>query len=216
MAKLIAKGAEADLWLDLDWYGLEVVIKVRGEKKYRHPKLDREIRRARTIQEASLLHRVKGAGVTTPLVYHVDPENAKIVMEYVRGKRVRDIVDSLSEEERITLFKTIGRTTGLMHGSNVIHGDLTTSNMIKTDGRVVFIDFGLGEVSMEVEKRGVDLNLLKRMLTSTHYMYTEELFKAFKDGYRDSMGDMADMVLERIKEIEQRGRYIERDMAHNR
>ena len=76
MAKLIAKGAEADLWLDLDWYGLEVVIKVRGEKKYRHPKLDREIRRARTIQEASILHRVKGAGVTTPLVYHVDPENA--------------------------------------------------------------------------------------------------------------------------------------------
>ena len=69
---------------------------------------------------------------------------------------------------------------------------------------------------MEVEKRGVDLNLLKRMLTSTHYMYTEELFEAFKEGYRDTMGDMADIVLERMKEIEQRGRYIERDMAHNR
>ena len=215
MAKLIAKGAEADLWVDLDWYSLEVVIKERGEKKYRHPQLDREIRKARTVQEVSILHKVKGAGVSVPFIYHVDPDNARIVMEYVRGRKVRDIVKDLSDGDRYKLFKEIGRMTGLMHGADVIHGDLTTSNMIKTDGKIVFVDFGLGEVSMEVEKRGVDLNLLRRMLTSTHYKYTEQLFEAFKEGYRSTLGVEADEALVRMREIELRGRYVERDMAHN-
>jgi Kae1-associated kinase Bud32 len=73
------------------------------------------------------------------------------------------------------------------------------------------VDFGLGEASSETEKRGVDLNLMHRMLTSTHFRHTEELFAAFREGYREGLGEEADEALERMEEISRRGRYVERE-----
>ena len=208
---LIAKGAEADLLLDPDWNGVKALIKRRGEKRYRHPELDREIRRQRTIHEASIIHRAKAAGVSTPVIYQVAPEDATIVMEFVEGERVRDIIDDLSKEERSRLFTVIGVMAGRLHGAGIIHGDMTTSNIINTAEGPVFVDFGLGEVSSETEKRGVDLNLMHRMLTSTHFRHTEELFVAFEKGYRESLGEEAEEALERMEEISRRGRYVERE-----
>jgi TP53 regulating kinase-like protein len=209
--RLVAKGAEADLWLNPDWNGIRVLIKRRGLKEYRVPELDAEIRRSRTAREASIIHRAKEAGVPTPLIYQVDLDAATIVMEYVEGERVREMVEALGDDERRELFRLIGRTAGRMHRAGVIHGDLTTSNMIKSGGRVVFIDFGLGEVSWEVESRGVDLNLMYRMLTSTHYRHTAELFKAFSEGYKEGLGPEAGEALRRMEEIGRRGRYVERE-----
>jgi len=208
---LIAKGAEADLLLDPDWNGVKALIKRRGEKRYRHPELDREIRRQRTIHEASIIHRAKEAGVPTPVIYQVNPDYATIVMEFVEGERVRDIVEDLSEEERHKLFKLIGLLAGRLHGAGIIHGDMTTSNIINTTEGPVFVDFGLGEVSSETEKRGVDLNLMHRMLTSTHFKHTEELFTAFRKGYVDGLGEEAEEALVRMEDISRRGRYIERE-----
>lgn len=209
--RLVAKGAEADLWLDPDWNGVKALVKRRGEKKYRNPDLDREIRRSRTIREASIIHRAKEAGVPTPVIYQVDPESATIVMEFVDGDRVRDIVDSLEAGERRSLFRLIGVMAGRLHGAGIVHGDLTTSNIIRTPDRIVFIDFGLSEVSRETEKRGVDINLMQRMLTSTHFRHTGELFAAFQEGYRSTLGAEAGEALERMEEIARRGRYVERE-----
>jgi TP53 regulating kinase-like protein len=207
---LISKGAEADILLDPDWNGVKAIIKRRGEKKYRVPELDAAIRRSRTIREASIIHRAKEAGVPTPLIYRVDPDGAQIVMEYIEGDKVRDIVDRIGSEERARLFREIGRKTGLLHGAGIAHGDLTTSNLISGGGRVVFIDFGLAEMSDEVESRGVDLNLMYRMLISTHYEHTEELFTAFKAGYEETLGEARE-ALERMDAISKRGRYVERE-----
>jgi TP53 regulating kinase-like protein len=209
--RLVAKGAEADLWLDPDWNGVKALVKRRGEKKYRNPDLDREIRRSRTIREASIIHRAKEAGVPTPVIYQVNPESATIVMEFVDGDRVRDIVDSLEAGERRSLFRLIGVMAGRLHGAGIVHGDLTTSNIIRTPDRIVFIDFGLSEVSRETEKRGVDINLMQRMLTSTHFRHTGELFAAFQEGYRSTLGAEAGEALERMEEIARRGRYVERE-----
>jgi TP53 regulating kinase-like protein len=207
---LISKGAEADIILDLDWNGVKVIIKRRGEKSYRVPELDEAIRRSRTIREASIIHRAKEAGVPTPLIYRVDPDGTQIVREYVEGEKVRDIVDKIGSEERTRLFREIGRKAGLLHRAGIAHGDLTTSNLISSQGKVVFIDFGLAEMSDEVESRGVDLNLMYRMLISTHYEHTEELFGAFKAGYEETLEE-AKEALDRMDEISKRGRYIERE-----
>jgi TP53 regulating kinase-like protein len=209
--RLVAKGAEADLWLDPDWNGVSAMLKKRGKKGYRHPDIDREIRRQRTIHEAEIMHRAKASGVPTPIIYQVDPEGSTIVMQFVEGARVRDIVDDLDAEKRADLFRLIGAQSGRLHGGGIVHGDLTTSNMIRAGKAVVFIDFGLGEVSSDAEKRGVDLHLMQRMLTSTHFRHAEELFAAFEDGYRSAMGDEADEALGRMEEIERRGRYVERE-----
>ena len=210
MERLVAKGAEADLYL-VDWNGLKALRKVRNPKKYRHPELDYQLRKTRTNHEADIIHRAKNHGVSTPLLYQVDNEKGVIVMEYIDGIKIRDLVDQLSDEEREQLFRRIGYFSGLLHKSGIIHGDLTTSNIIKSGDRIVFIDFGLSEVNYEVEKRGVDLNLMNRMLTSTHFAYQEKLLQAFKEGYRESMGDEAEEALTRMVEVSKRGRYIEKN-----
>jgi len=208
---LIAKGAEADLLLDPDWNGRKAVLKRRGVKKYRHPQIDNDIRRYRTLHEADIIHRAKEAGVPTPFIYQLDPDGATIVMEYIDGDKVRDIVSKLSLAENCALFRLIGEESGNLHRAALIHGDLTTSNMIKSGNRVVFIDFGLGEISKEVEKRGVDFNLMVRMLASTHYTIMEPLLESFKDGYRTTMGPEAEEVFKRADEIRRRGRYIDKE-----
>ncbi len=210
MERLVAKGAEADLYLT-EWNGLRAIRKVRKPKKYRHPELDRQLTRTRTNHEADIIQRAKQFGVSTPLLYSVDNERGVIVMEYIDGIKIRDLVDQLDDDERYKLFKRIGYHAGQLHKSGIIHGDLTTSNIIKSGERIVFIDFGLSEVNFEVEKRGVDLNLMNRMLTSTHYKYQEALLAAFKEGYRASMGEEADEALERMNEVSKRGRYIEKN-----
>jgi len=208
--RLIAKGAEADLVLR-EWNGLKTLHKIRKPKGYRHPELDSRLRRSRTKAEADIIHRAKLSGVPTPLLYHVDPDDAVIVMEYVDGVNVRDAVDRLTDEERRILFIRIGGYAGMLHGAGIIHGDLTTSNILKQGDKLVFIDFGLAEVSTEVEKRGVDLNLMNRMLTSTHYRYQEQLLAAFVEGYRETLGGEAEEALTRMGEVAKRGRYIEKN-----
>ena len=210
MEKLIAKGAEAELYL-IKWNGLKAIKKFRKPKKYRHPILDFQLRKTRTNHEADIIQRVKNYGVSTPILYHVNNESGIIIMEYIEGEKVRDIVDILGEEERQRLFRKIGYYSGLLHKNGIIHGDLTTSNIIIHSKRIVFIDFGLSEVSYEVEKRGVDLNLMNRMLTSTHFSYLEMLLKAFMEGYRESLGDEAEKALNRMEDVSKRGRYIEKE-----
>jgi TP53 regulating kinase-like protein len=209
--KLIAKGAEADILLDSNWNGRKAVIKRRGVKAYRHPKIDEEIRRLRTIHEAEIIHKVKEAGVPSPMIYQVNPSQAEIIMEYVEGTKIKDIVKMNTDEENYKIFKQIGLQAGRLHKSNVIHGDLTTSNMIKSEDRIVFVDFGLGEISNEIEKKGVDLNLMKKMLSSTHYLKQEMLLAAFLEGYIQSSGNEAHDVINRVDEIAKRGRYVEKE-----
>jgi len=208
-AMLIKKGAEASLYLET-WHGRKAIIKRRLVKKYRVPELDREIRIQRTKHEPSIIHRAKEAGVPTPIIYMVDIASATIIMEFVEGKRLKEILDHLSSEERKKLCRYVGILVGRLHKSGIIHGDLTTSNMILTPkGKVVFIDFGLSDQSFELENRGVDLHLMKRALLSTHFRHAEECFESILDGYMEVMGeDEAKEVLSKVEEIEKRGRYV--------
>jgi TP53 regulating kinase-like protein len=206
---LIKKGAEASLFLE-DWHGQKVMLKRRLPKKYRAERLDDEIRFQRTAHEPQIIHKAKEAGVPTPTIFMVDLADATIIMEFVEGKQVKQILNNLSEEQRLQLCRHIGILIGLLHSQGIIHGDLTTSNMILTPrGKVVFVDFGLSEISRELEVRGVDLHLMKRAFQSTHYKYAKECFEAAMEGYSEVVGDAtAKDVLEKIREIEKRGRYV--------
>jgi len=205
---LIRKGAEASLYLET-WHGRKVILKKRLEKKYRIPELDLTVRIQRTKHEPLIIHKAKKAGVPTPIIYMIDMASSTIVMEFVEGNRLKEILDKLSHEERRNLCKRIGVLVGKLHKSGIIHGDLTTSNMILTpEGKIVFIDFGLSEQSFETESRGVDLHLMKRALLSTHFTNAEECFNSIIEGYREVMGGETEEVLNKIEEIEKRGRYV--------
>ena len=207
---LMKKGAEASLFLE-DWQGQKVVMKRRLPKRYRIPQIDMKIRTYRTSHEAQILHSAKQVGVPTPLVFSVDVVESCIVMEFVDGAQVKQILKSFSDRERRNLCVCIGELIGLLHRSNIVHGDLTTSNMILTpDGKVVIVDFGLAEKTSNLESKGVDLHLMKRALQSTHFNYAKDAFESVIQGYSKIVGqEEAGKVLKKIKEIEGRGRYVD-------
>jgi len=206
---LIKKGAEASLYLT-DWHGRKVIMKKRLPKKYRPSKLDEHIRTYRTIHEPQLMHEAKKAGVPTPTIFLVDLKNATIIMEFIEGKQVKQLLSEVTKSERQSLCLKIGELIGRLHEYGIIHGDLTTSNMILDfEGKIFFVDFGLGEKTKELEARGVDLHLMKRALQSTHFRFTEECFDAVIRGYSKVLGaEIVKNILDKIKEIERRGRYV--------
>jgi TP53 regulating kinase-like protein len=204
--ELIRKGAEADLYLATfkDMYGIwsqeKILIKKRIPKGYRNPHLDHELRSQRTLHEARLLHEAKSA-VHTPYLYEVNRKDCIIVMEYVDGVRAKE---ALTEDTAVH----IGRSIARLHQQGIVHGDITTSNIIIKKKDIYFIDFGLGEFSTEVEPQAVDLHLLKQTLKSTHYKSWKRLWKRIVEGY--SHREDAPVIISRIEEIEKRGRYVQR------
>jgi len=207
---LLKKGAEASLFL-ANWHGRKVIIKARFPKKYRPAELDEKIRGYRTAHEPQLMHEAKKAGVPTPTIFLVDLKDAMITMEFVEGKQVKQVLPHASQKERQDLCVKIGELIGKLHKHGVIHGDLTTSNMILDgEGKIFLVDFGLGEKNKELEARGVDLHLMKRALQSTHYEMAAECFKHVQKGYTAVLGaEDAEKVFGKIHEIERRGRYVD-------
>ena len=207
---LFKKGAEASLYLQ-DWHGLNVVVKVRVQKKYRPATLDSQIRTYRTVHEPQLMHEAKAAGVPTPLIYMVNIPEATITMQWIEGQQIKQLLNNASENRRRELCVAIGELIAKLHKHGLIHGDLTTSNMIlNPESKICFVDFGLGEKNSETEAQGVDLHLMKRALQSTHYLFWEDCFKNVMAGYSCILGaEAAEKVYEKIGEIERRGRYVE-------
>jgi TP53 regulating kinase-like protein len=207
---LLKKGAEASLFLK-SWHGRKVIVKARLPKRYRPAELDAKIRNYRTAHEPQLMHEAKRAGVPTPTIFLVDLKNAEITMEFVEGKQVKQALPHLPRRQQQEMCVRIGVLIGKLHRHGLVHGDLTTSNMILTGGGKIFlVDFGLGEKNVEVEARGVDLHLMKRALQSTHYQFAEDCFKHVMKGYSSVLGvEDAEKVLEKIREIERRGRYVD-------
>jgi len=200
--EVIAKGAEANLYRDRD-----VVIKERIRKEYRIPEIDEALRSMRTKREAKLLSLARRAGVPTPVVLDVDTRRKSITMSYIAGEKVKYVVDRLSREELQSLFREIGRLAAKLHRADIIHGDLTTSNMLLSQGRVFFIDFGLGEVSKSLEAKGTDLLVFRKSVRSTHFNREREVLEAFFSGYTAEYPE-GRAVVEKMESIEKRGRYV--------
>jgi TP53 regulating kinase-like protein len=97
-----------------------------------------------------LLQRCRRAGVDAPAVYHVDQQNSTIYMEYIDAITIRDHLHQSTLDEQqgrlqmiiqhaltclfsgkaSILAAVIGQQLAKMHSTDVIHGDLTTSNLM--------------------------------------------------------------------------------------
>jgi len=203
---LVYQGAEAVLYMD-KYQDQRVLVKERIKKGYRNPQLDNKIRSMRTKREENLLDRARRSGVTTPKIWDVQnfPE-FKIIMEYVDGKRIKDVLNELPRSKRLEIYSLIGESVAKLHSSDIIHGDLTTSNMILKGNKLYLIDFGLGKFSQRTEDQAVDLFLLYEALKSTHFKVLKEAWEnvlnTYKQKYRKSKE-----VLSKIEKIKLRRRY---------
>ncbi|MEM5814460.1 MAG: KEOPS complex kinase/ATPase Bud32 [Candidatus Aenigmatarchaeota archaeon] len=208
MREIIARGAEAVLYRDV-YDGRPALVKERVKKSYRIPQLDIRLRIERTRTEARLLNEAGRAGVAVPAVLRVDEKNAKITMEYVDGKRLKELLNSTDEKSRKELAGLIGISVAKLHSHNIIHGDLTTSNMIRHDDKLFFIDFGLGFFSGRAEDMGTDLAVLHEAVRSTHFEHLNTLWGIIVKSYSASFAG-AEKALKALEDIEKRGRYVRR------
>lgn len=189
------KGAEANIELNIKD---GIVIKMRVPKRYRVKQLDDLIRKERTRMEAKIIADARKVGVPTPIILDITDDTIK--MELIDGDILKNITDK-------RLIEIVGEHVGKMHKRGIVHGDLTTANMIYSPSEdvIYLIDFGLSRYDEEVEGQGVDIHVLFQMLRSTYENYNE-LKESFIKGYK-GVFEKAEEVLDRVKEIEGRGRY---------
>ena len=223
--QLIKQGAEARVY-SCKFLGRDTIVKERFSKKYRHPTLDQRINQKRLAQESKNMVKARQLGIDTPTLYHVDSSSGEIYMEHVHGITVKQFLmeqsknrtsctaeDNSSEEHThsstvLDLAEKVGENIAVLHSGNIIHGDLTTSNMLLRHAestRLVMIDFGLSYVSTMVEDKAVDLYVLERAMLSTH-PHSEPLFERLLLGYGKKMGKNAAPILAKLEQVQQRGR----------
>ncbi|XP_062608871.1 EKC/KEOPS complex subunit TP53RK-like [Saccostrea cucullata] len=215
--ELWKQGAEAKIY-KTNFYGKPCIVKERFVKSYRHPSLDKSLTAHRVKSEVRAMLRCRMNGILTPTVYFVNMDTSSIYMEEIQDsvtvkdyiKRVQSSKNPTEALEILTpLAQTIGSTLGIMHKQNIVHGDLTTSNMLlrgePSDNKLCLIDFGLSFFENLSEDKGVDLYVLERALLSTH-PNTEQLFDVILQAYCRSNDTGSKEVTAKLEEVRMRGR----------
>ncbi len=201
--KIIHQGAEAVILLDSK---KNIIIKRRVKKEYRIKEIDEKIRKIRTRSEGRILKKASEV-VPVPEIVDINETSKEIIMRFIKGKKLSDFLDSFALNKQKNLLKDIGSSVAKLHDLDIIHGDLTTSNMIlsDSDSKVYFIDFGLGFRSHRFEDKAVDIYLFKQALEARHFKNWEALFKSFLEGYKAS--ENYERTILQLKKVEKRRRY---------
>src|SRR3989338_3893980 len=120
----------------------------------------------------------------------------------LRKQRTRREAKILNKNNSKKLSNEIGKKIALLHSKDIIHGDLTTSNMILKGNGIQFIDFGLGFFSEKIEDKAVDLHLIRQALESKHHQIWEQCFREVLEGYKNYNNHKE--VFNRLKIVESR------------
>lgn len=208
--KIIAQGAEAILIKKGN-----LILKRRIKKGYRNEELDFMLRTTRTRHEARILEKVSNI-IPAPKIKAVNgmarkarkPFNieTEIEMQYIKGKLLSEWLDRFPISKALDICKEIGQNIAKIHNNEIIHNDLTTSNMILKGRKVYFIDFGLSFHSARIEDKAVDLHLLKEALKAKHFKRWKKYFTTILKSYKIA-SNQAKAVMEKLKKVEARGRY---------
>jgi Kae1-associated kinase Bud32 len=208
--RTVSRGAEASLRA-VDWWGFPALVKERDAKTYRPKALDARIRRERTRNEVRLLVDARRAGVRTPLVYDVDLERHRLILEELPGPTLKQLIEdtALPPEALVTAVRAFGRALGHLHAGGIAHGDLTSSNVIFPDGpegAPALIDLSMGTRNPGVEELGIDLHLVEEDLKALSAR-SEALVRAFHAGYDEGNPTGTKDVRARARQIRGRVRY---------
>ncbi|KAI0641733.1 kinase-like domain-containing protein [Trametes meyenii] len=215
-----------------------ILLKHRFHKQYRHPTLDTSLTKSRVAGEARALIKCIRSGVNVPGIRMVDATEGVLGIEWIDGKSVRfllgggaegeeeaedddsDVEDEMMPEDdpleeygvtHDSIMSMIGTEIAKMHQADIIHGDLTTSNMMLRHPsspkglQLVLIDFGLAYTSTLVEDKAVDLYVLERAFASTHPQ-SEPLFAGVLKAYEKKMGKEWSSISRRLDDVRLRGR----------
>ncbi len=208
--RLASRGAEASV-RSVDWWGFPAVVKEREAKGYRPKPLDERLRRERTRTEVRLLVEARRLGVRTPIVYDVDLEKHRLILEELPGPTLRALLEeaSVPSAEVARAVRAFGTTLGRLHAGGIAHGDLTSSNVLFPEGpggSPAFLDLSMGSRNPGLEELGIDLHLVEEDLKALSAK-APSLVREFHAGYREGNPAGAKDVLARAKAIRGRVRY---------
>ena len=193
---IIAQGAEAIILKKKHH-----LVKDRIPKSYRIPQLDQRLRKQRTRKEIKLLEK---SYPLIPVPKVISSTESTIALEEIKGKKLAICLDNVKNSKSIC--QQIGKSIAILHDNDIIHGDLTTSNMIISKNKVFIIDFGLGFESRRAEDKAVDLHVLKEALEARHLIKFNEFWKTILTSYKKTSKNQKE-TLKRLEAVEKRGRY---------
>lgn len=197
------------VWAVDDFLGRPAILKQRFSKAYRHPTLDAALTSSRTRAEARALLRARSLGVAAPALLFVDAEASTLVMERVPGRSLKEVLREGGEGgAHAALAAAVGAAAAALHDGGLVHGDLTTSNLLvrDPDNALVVIDFGLATHSTLAEDRAVDLYVLERAVTAAHAGAAgDAIFAAVLASYKSSSRGWCS-TLNKFAEVRLRGR----------
>lgn len=213
--KIIHIGAEAEVSSG-QYLGLTAVRKLRRPRGYRDPALDRRLTNHRMAAEAKMLVRLTNSGLPVPHLLACEMSNGTMIQSLVPGSQLVDVLRD-SEFDIKVIMHEVGTVIRQLHSVGAVHGDLTTNNILwDGDNGIFLIDFGLSQSTTEVERMGLDLQVLSECLSASHPEHKDALEWVF-EGYNcadnlaytgsDSPPVKSEEVINRYNIIRSRVRY---------
>lgn len=215
ISNIISQGAEAVISV-IDYVGgRKAVCKERIPKRYRFQQLDDKLRGRRVAQEARVISRLQKAGIRVPAIYEVDLKRTSIIMQYIDGISLKTYLQQKHNNEQSAvsgIMDQVGAAVAKMHNQDIVHGDLTSGNIMIDQNQAVLIDFGLSFSNATDEDFAVDLYVFERAIGTSHHSYQDELVSCFMSSYMSSLGSdrKRTAVQQKLEEVRSRGR--KRDM----
>ena len=238
MSILLSQGAEGKIYIG-EFLSKKCLVKERFKKKYRVEELDKKLTKERMLSESRNILRASKKGIKVPTIYFVDLTERKIYMEYLENScQLKIILQSIYSLPDISPYESLlekisqdlGDMLSKLHSENLIHGDLTPSNILlkikddtgsdllnnaeklilekKNYDDMYLIDFGLSSVSLStssaLEDKAVDLYVLKRAMISSNPK-SEELFDKAMNIYKNKCQN-GEEIVNKCKNVEMRGR----------
>ncbi|MFT7615992.1 MAG: TP53 regulating kinase-like protein [Candidatus Woesearchaeota archaeon] len=198
MNKIIYQGAESTIEVTK----ANTILKKRFPKTYRHKELDMQFNKYRTRAEAKILQRLQDNKIGAPELIEVNEKTFTIEMEYIQGGMLKNV---LTKANTTPLAKKLAQIIAKLHNANIIHADLTTSNILVREDTIFLIDFGLSYVSKKVEDKAVDIHLLNQATASSHHKIHAEFMKQFLKTYFAKVEE-TEIIKKRLEVVQSRGR----------
>ena len=139
--------------------------------------------RERFAREARSAGRLRHPNIVT--IFHVGEDDSQpyIVMEYIPGDTLADIVKQrmpLSIARKLRIIEEVCRGLSHAHKSGIVHRDVKPANvLVDSEGSVKILDFGIARIDEQ------EMTRLGMMMGTPHYMSPEQVSPGTADHRSD-------------------------------